>query len=634
MHELLILWILLAAACSVGGWLLSAFGELNAAGYAVWFLGCFILWRLFRGKRRGGSFRRDRYGLRKLRGRFRRTLPAAFLILCGLILAGGLLYPPNNYDGLSYRIPRMLHWWSAGGWHWIDGPDARLNNRVCGFEWLTIPLLVLFKSDRLFFLFNFISYLFLPGLLFSFLTRVGVRNKIAWYWMWIFPAGYGFALQAGGIGNDGIVALYSVAMIEFALRARSSGNPAHALLSLISAALMTGAKSNTLPLLLPWAWAILPSLRLLWLRPWLTLSGGLTALAASTFPTICANLFYLHDWAGYAKEDWVVLVKNPVIGVAVNSIVLLIQNCAPPIFPFASQWNKFVGANLPASWRQTLVENFEADWFELRELPSEEWAGVGFAVVLCLAAAIWLSVSRKSTAKNVAYPTARAVWLDGLRVTPWISLAVFMAKSGMSMVSRMTLPYAPLLLPLIVAKFQSSALEKSRLFRGLGLFALLTAMLVVVITPARPLFPAQTLLATARKTLGDSPLLARAGRVFATYRERHDNFRILRERIPPTERQIGLISLPDTQETSLWLPYGTRTVRHISPRSNPRDLQGIHYVIAGLQAFNSTGRDSLPQWLQRNHATIVQSAPITFRAASPDLENVLIRLDDPNEAIK
>ena len=129
-HELLMLWIFFTAACSLGGWGLSAVHSLNAAGYFCWLAAtAFALYMLF--KDRVSFSRAAAAGLRrKTLRRFRRPFPALFFALGVMIFAGGLLYAPNNYDGLSYRIPRMLHWWMNGGWLWIDTPDARLNTRV------------------------------------------------------------------------------------------------------------------------------------------------------------------------------------------------------------------------------------------------------------------------------------------------------------------------------------------------------------------------------------------------------------------------------------------------------------------------------------------------------------------------
>ena len=63
-------------------------------------------------------------------------------------------------------------------------------------------LLLFTRSDRGIFLLNFVPFLLLPGLLFSFWTRLGVRGRIGWHWMWLLPTGYSFLLQAGSAGSD------------------------------------------------------------------------------------------------------------------------------------------------------------------------------------------------------------------------------------------------------------------------------------------------------------------------------------------------------------------------------------------------------------------------------------------------
>jgi hypothetical protein len=603
---------------------LSAFHALSPAGYSAWLAGTAVVLFLLFKNRITFTSRALAAARRKICRRFHRGFPAAFLLLAALILAGGLLYPPNNFDALSYRIPRMMHWWMRGSWHWIDTPDARLNTRVCGFEWLCMPLLVLFRSDRGFFLANFISFLFLPGLLFSFLSRLGIRGRLAWYWMWIFPAASGFALQAGGMANDAYAAIYSIAMIDLALRARATGDGFYTLASLIAAALMTGAKNSNLPLLLCWGWAVWPSLPLLKRRPAGTLAALVAAAVVSTVPTIVFNVARLRDWTGYAGEKRVFMVKNPVVGVVVNSANLLVLNTAPPFFPFASRWNRFVHEGLPAAWRRVLRDNFEPDCLELRELPSEEWAGVGIGIVVCVACLFWLRLRSRDPGRFCA---TRGAWMPGLLATPWLSLLVFMSKSGMAPESRLILPYFPLLLPGLVIPLQCRDAIRSRLFRAAGLFALLVAVAIVVINPARPLFPALTLLGPGSPEPGASGMKARARRVFTTYRERHDTFQALRQRIPAGERRVGFISLPSTQETSLWLPYGARTVVHLSTETKPENFDGLRYVIADASLFATSGPRSLEQWLKRNGGTVVQSARITFSAALPDTTQLLIKLD-------
>ena len=60
----------------------------------------------------------------KFRRRFRRPLPLAFLIVAALAFLGGAIYAPDNYDALTYRLPRILNWLAAGHWTWISTGDS------------------------------------------------------------------------------------------------------------------------------------------------------------------------------------------------------------------------------------------------------------------------------------------------------------------------------------------------------------------------------------------------------------------------------------------------------------------------------------------------------------------------------
>src|SRR5439155_5405187 len=105
--------------------------------------------------------------------RFLRPLPAIFLLAAILSLIGGAWYAHNNYDALTYRLPRMLHWLAEGRWHWIATPNDRLNYAGTGFEWLQVPIYLLTNSDRALFLLNIASYALLPGLIFGVFRGLG-----------------------------------------------------------------------------------------------------------------------------------------------------------------------------------------------------------------------------------------------------------------------------------------------------------------------------------------------------------------------------------------------------------------------------------------------------------------------------
>ena len=47
--------------------------------------------------------------------RFRRPLPLIYLVVLVLVFAGAISHAPTNYDGLTYRLPRMLNWLSTPG---------------------------------------------------------------------------------------------------------------------------------------------------------------------------------------------------------------------------------------------------------------------------------------------------------------------------------------------------------------------------------------------------------------------------------------------------------------------------------------------------------------------------------------
>ncbi|HSY74445.1 MAG TPA: hypothetical protein VK810_03160, partial [Dongiaceae bacterium] len=223
MPTAVLIWIWFCAYLNCAGWALSAIHQLNACGYvvalALWF-GALFVWRKKTSKQIFPQFH-----CRKFRRRFRRPFPLAFLILAAMAFLGGAIYAPNNYDGLTYRVPRILHWLAADQWNWIHTIFPRVNQRACGIEWISAPLIALTKSDRLLFLINIVSFLFLPGLIFSVFTKLGVRSRVAWHWMWIVPTGYCFLLQAGSIGNDLFGAPFALAAVDFALRAKISKSP-------------------------------------------------------------------------------------------------------------------------------------------------------------------------------------------------------------------------------------------------------------------------------------------------------------------------------------------------------------------------------------------------------------------------
>ncbi len=621
-------WILLCAWAGFSGWSLSALHVLNRAGYAIAIsaavAGALCVWK------RTGAPRVCRGSFSSLRARFRRPVPFGFLALAVLAFVGGALYAPNNHDALSSRTTRVFYWLAQGHWYWVHTDVHNLNTRSCGIEWLTAPLIAFTHTDRFIFLINIVCYLLLPGRIFSLFTRLGVRARTAWQWMWIVPTGYCYLLQAGSIGNDLFGTLPVLLAIEFALRARESGRVEHLLLSGLAAALMTSAKAFNLVLLLPWAAAVLPSLKLLLGRP--ALSGFAIAVSAvvSLLPTAFLNIRHCGDWTGLAAENIPQLAGGaPVFHVAVNAVLLLIQNLVPPVFPFVNAWAHLVDRMIPAGLAAKLVHYFESGGatFFVGEIQMEESAGLGFGVSLLLV--FWLFSVRKTLPG-----LSRAVLTANVRkpavlipLCSWAAALFLLSRCGLSVPSRYLAPFYPLLLAPIFALWPvTKNYFTSRKWRLAVTLVFLVAVLPLVISPARPLWPALTLL---RSLGGDSarPFVRRVWSVYSVYRQRATAFAPVVAGLPADADPLGLVRYDDP-ETSLWRPLGSRRILHVCDADTPDDLrrQGIKYVLVSGAVLAERYHTSIEAWLARHDAVPVKRIPLELKASKGSTDWFLVRI--------
>jgi hypothetical protein len=605
-------WLWLSLLTSLAGWILSAIGQLNRAGYAVLFGLATAIVLLCRGTILAEPGQ-NTPSLQKICGRFRRPLPLAFATLTLLILIGGVLYPPTNHTAFTYRIPRVLNWLTHGGWFWVHTPDCRINTRACGIEWMATPLLLFTKSDRGMFLLNFIPYLLLPGLLFSVCTRLGVRPVVAWHWMWLLPTGYSFLLQAGSAGNDTFPAVYALAAVDFGLRAWTSRRISDLWHSLLAAALLTGAKASNLPLLLPWAVLIFPLLPLLRRKVVATALIVLVAAVVSFLPTAVLNTIYCGDWSGSKLEPAGMTMKNPVVGIWGNAFQILLNNFVPPVFPMAGWWNQNAPHIFPHTFVATVEKNFDTGYFWLGELPTEDWAGIGFGISVLLTAAVLASLRTKSSKLTSSSPlplTVRRLVL----LTPWVALLAYCVKSGMVTAARLISPYYTLLLPSLIIGAGHAEIVRSRWWRIASWLVILTAFVVLVTTPPRPLWPAQTILFAALKSKPGQPLLTRALKVYSVYAIRSDPLAQLRPLLPPDLKVVGFMGTADDIDISLWRPYFSRRVEHILLGDSPEQIRvrGIQYaVVSGL---NLKEQDvTLDSWLQQANATLIATTNATVK---------------------
>jgi hypothetical protein len=604
------LWLWISVFASVAGWILSALGQLNRPGYAAFFVAFAVLVLVCR-KELGLVSGNKSSRWKKFLRRFRRPLPMCFAVLALLVFLGGVLYPPTHYAALTYHIPRVLHWLAEGRWHWIYTPVSRMNYSGCAFEWLSAPLLLFSGSDRVLFLLNFFPFLLLPGLMFSVCFRLGIRARLAWQWMWLLPTGYSFLLQAGSAGNDAFSAVYALAAIDFGCRAWESRRPRDLWFSLLAAALLIGTKPTSLPLLLPWLILIFALLPLLRHKALSTLLVLVMATVVSFFPIALMNKIHCGDWLGTSVEVSHLQMQKPLIGILGNGFQLLLANFVPPFFPQADWWNQHGLLILPHSW----IVNFQDGFFQLGELPTEDWAGVGFGIsllasVLALVSFFSGGFCRVTVPAGLSVPPKLCRWA---LVTPWIALLAYCAKAGMATPARLIAPYYPLLLLLLLAGAGQSQIVRRGWWRAMVGGALLLALMVLILSPDRPLWPAKTILSEALARHPDQRLLARALKVYTVYSERSDPLAGVRALLPTDIKVVGFIGTADDCDISLWRPFGERRVEHFFLTDPPEQIrQHVRYVVVGgfnLKEHNTT----LDAWLQSSSAELVATTNATLK---------------------
>lgn len=545
------LWILGSTYLSFCGWVLAAVGHLDATGYATAFLfGIAML--VWASRERLGEIVRS-VRLPFTHRRWRRSLPRVFLLLLLLVGIGAALYAPNNYDALTYRVPQILHWIAEGRWHWILVTDRAINISAPGCGWLMAPSIIFFKTDRLFALPNVVAFALLPGLFFSAARGCGVRGRVAWMWMWLVPVMSCFAAQAGGIGNDLLTGAYALAALAFGLRARRLESWPDFCLSALAAALITGVKITAAPLALPWLMATLPCwpmVRRHFLSAILTTA---VALTISYVPTAIINSHFTGSWTGDPDDHFHLQIHSPAHGVVGNSLMILNAALEPSLCPFADRAKAVFHAFRETGfshWISTGFPRFDLFW---GEMATEESSGVGLAIFLLavLSTAVGLLRCHRSPLP------ARVRWVH---LAILLAFGAFLAKMGSEASARLASPYYPFLLIVLLAVAGQEWATRQGWWRPLATLVALSIVPALILSPARPLWPAQSVLHSLAQNKPDNKAIRRALTVYSVYGQRHDYLAPLKAQLPADTHVLGVIPTENDIEGTLWKPYGSRKV--------------------------------------------------------------------------
>ncbi len=540
-------WLLLSAFFSLGAWVLSLLGQLNRAGcgllLAAGIIGSlYVCHRLNGGSWLPRSFRLWRYG---------KPFPALYLLCALAAIIGGAIHPPTNQDALSYRIPRMLHWLAEGHWHWIGGTDLRMDFTSVGFEVLMLPAFGALHTLRFAFLINAIPYLLMPGLVFTVFTSLGIKRSVAATWMWILPCATCFAIQAGSIGNDFIACIYLLAALMFASRALGDGSKSAVSLAVLAAALMTGVKATNLPLLAPVAICLAPVF-LRFPKTFVTASlVGCLAIFMSFIPTAVVNSLHTGDWSG--DPGSVLEIKDPVVGLVGNSIIVASSALAPAVFPPAEVVNTWFLTKTEEPMLAWIKEGFVTFRMTHPQLAAEEHSGLGLGVTGALI------LGMAGSWRKIRLGRLRS--LGGCVFAGFvIAMLFYMVKLGNSAAPRYLAPYYCGIIALPLLTLDSARIFRKRWWRWSSLALLLPILPALACNPARPLLPMGPITnALVERGIGGG-ITGRMQTVYEVYANRHDAYAPVRAMLPAGANSIAFAGTSGDSEYSFWLPLGSRRV--------------------------------------------------------------------------
>ena len=207
-----------------------------------------------------------------------------------------------------------------------------------------------------------------------------------------------------------------------------------------------------------------------------------------------------------------------------------------------------------------------------------------------------------------------------------------MLKSNLSASARLAAPYFGLLVPLLLSGRIHEFLVRATWWRRLAGILLLPGLILLAISPQRPLWPATTILTQLASKESASPFVKRALTVYTVYGMRNDGFKSVREQLPADANPLGYLATDET-ETSLWKPFGTRRILHVKAADNRQQIQarGIRYILVSAESWERLGKQSFESWCTEIQADRVATFTPKLRASMDPFPWYLIRLRHAGE---
>jgi hypothetical protein len=427
-------------------------------------------------------------------------------------------------------------------------------------------------------------------------------------------------------------AVLILASLNLGLRAARTRALSDACFALVALALAMGMESTNLPLVLPCLVTLCPTRRLWMARPLTTLGVFAVALVVSLLPTAALNYHFTGNWSGYGPKTNALRVHNPLAREVATVLRLGAQTLQPPVLPGARAIDERATGILPIGVKNLLNPDYPQFQLQLGELPQEEVSGLGLAVIVLLIVSMAARVllPERKQEKTALGEFGIETWVT---VASVIALLLYHNPIGCEPTARMLAPYFCLLVPWFLKHRVNLRLVRSPGWRFAALLCVASAALVVVLTPARPLWPAQTVLVYLCQRSPRNQQVRRAQEVYSVYSKRNDLLAPLRESLPADANKIAVIEDADDSDYALWRPFGSRTVRNIDrvqELAAARPL-GVSWLIGKTASLRAVGQFS-PEQLQAAYGgQIVATTKIASKVRDGPEEWFVMRLTNQRD---
>jgi len=290
----------------------------------------------------------------------------------------------------------------------------------------------------------------------------------------------------------------------------------------------------------------------------------------------------------------------------------------------AEAWNHAADVATPASLAALWDPQFGPGVAYLPELQVEEGAGLGFGITILLGLSLLGAIlGWRRWAKPQAAPSGN-MFLRLLCLAPWFSLIFLMAKLDFRSGPRYLAAYYPLLSMGLLLSPAQSRLTRLNWWRSWALFSCALAGLLLVISPARPLWPAACFFQHYGPRLQSSRLASRALDTYAAKGQRSEVFAPVIASLPADAKAIGFYA-DDFPETSLWKPFGSRRILHVKFTDSPEQIRqrGLKYLLLVTDKL----KEPWPEWLARMDARELHTVTLKMWGSLPPFVWHLVELN-------